>query len=226
MADKFFVFRSPDSLRKLAEWMNEVDLEGIICPQDPGHQRGGKRITDLGILIPGSSVDDFLWTWHSDCLVQDSVLKMFRKEGFTGFDVKPVKSRYKRKSAIEPPKLWEIVVLGWGGMASAQSGVKLVYKCPSCDLTDYKPPKDFSNLLDEKQWDGSDFFMVWPFPNFIFVTARVAEFIKKHKLTGVKLKKPEDVEIGEDSIDISPGRLSYLMPEKRAHELGDPLDIF
>jgi len=90
----------------------------------------------------------------------------------------------------------------------------------------YKPPKDFSNLLDEKQWDGSDFFVVWPFPRFIFVTARVAEFIKKNKLTGVRLKKPKDVEIGEDSVGISPGRLSNRMPEKRAHELGDPLDIF
>ncbi len=147
MAENFWVLDRPESLRKRAEWMDEVDLEGIFCTQVPGHQRGGKRLTDLSILIPGSQVDDFVWTWYSDCLIQESVLKMFRKKGFTGFDVKPVKSRFKRKTGIEPPTLWEFVVLGWGGMASVQSGVKLTYKCPSCLHMNYKPPKDFSNLL-------------------------------------------------------------------------------
>jgi hypothetical protein len=62
-------------------------------------------------------------------------------------------------------------------------------------LTEYKTPKDFSfsNLLDQNQWDGSDFFMVWPYPKFIFITARVAEFIKKYKLTGARLKIPENI---------------------------------
>ena len=229
MAELFWLLRPPESGRKLATWNSvDMDLEGITCATIPVHRRAGKRLTDLSVVIPGLKVDGFVCTWYSECMIQESVLKMFRKEGFTGFEVKPVKVRFKRKTEIELPKLFEIVVTGWGGMGSAQSGLKLSYKCPTCNHMEFKGVKNFANIIDKNQWDGSDFFMVWPFPRFKFVTARVADFIRKNKMTGVKLQKPEDhTSISSVSdIGISPGRLSYYMPEKRAHELGDPWDIF
>jgi hypothetical protein len=189
-----------------------MDLEQIICPAVPDHRRGGKRLTDLCVVIPSLKVDDFVWTWQSECMIQEAILKMFKKEGFTGFEVKPVKFRFKRKSETKLPKLFEIVVTGWGGMGSAQSEVKMTYKCSACNDMEFKGVKSFANLLDEKQWDGSDFFIVWPYPRFIFITARVANFIKKHKMSGIKLQKPEDNNSSYDT-GITPGRLSEYMPE-------------
>ena len=50
---------------------------------------------------------------------------------------------------------------------------------------------DFTNpefLIDESQWDGSDFFMVWPLPRFIFVSNRGPRLICRHELTGCVLE--------------------------------------
>ena len=49
-------------------------------------------------------------------------------------------------------------------------------------------------LIDASKWDGSDFFMVWPLPLFIFVTDRVVRAIHDSRLTGGVLKRPGDLD--------------------------------
>src|SRR5438105_4402507 len=100
-----------DNLRKRAELTDEMDWETVLCPANKGHQRGGKRLTDLSVRLPGKQVEDFVWTWGSgECLIQDRVLGFLRERQFTGFEVKPVKARFKRESVEPPPKLWELVI--------------------------------------------------------------------------------------------------------------------
>jgi hypothetical protein len=153
-----------------------MKLEQVICPLEPGHQRGGKRLNDLSITLPRGTVQDFVWTWYSEWLFQCQVLTLFRSEGFTGFNVKPVKARFKKG-------------------------------------TD-----------DDKQWDGSDVFIVWPMPCFVFVSERVANCIRDHQLTGVLLRDVRGLtDVGKDGL--SAGRLSDWMPESRARESGERAGI-
>jgi hypothetical protein len=57
---RFWERCSPDSTRKLAEWtVDRVDTEKVDCPVNPGHQRDGKRVTDLSVSLPSGTVDDF-----------------------------------------------------------------------------------------------------------------------------------------------------------------------
>lgn len=237
----FWHLASPESMRGLADWDDDMDLEQITCPLDEHHMRGGKRTTDLSILLTSKRITDFVWAW--ECIIQDRVLRMFREEGFTGFEVKPVKARMKIRekhpdpcddnpglkvedaAQIEIPTLWELVVTGWAGVAPEESGIRLEKSCPGCGHLHYSGYDDASLLIDEKQWDGSDFFIVWPLPLFIFVTDRVARFIRKHKLTGARLQASETL---QDTYPpgFSPGRLSYYMPEERAREIGEPLGIY
>jgi len=247
MVTKYWELSAPDSLRGRAEWDGSVDLESLTCPIDPGHQRGGRRITDLGVLLTSKRITDFIWTWHWDCLIHDRVLGLFRDNGFTGFEVKPVvahmKIRAKKRdwcddnpglrledvASVEIPKLWEVVVTGWAGIAPPESGVKLIESCPGCGYLEYQGFSDPSRLIDDMQWDGSDFFIVWPYPSFVFVTDRVAKIIRREKLTGAKLRAPETLEVYPPTIPLGragPGRLSYCMPEPRARELGEPLGIY
>lgn len=220
----FWNLTKPESTARRAEWIDdEIETEKVICPLNDGHQRGGKRLTNLSIALLGSGVQDFVWTWYSDCLVQDHVLEFFQKNEFTGFDVKPVKARFKQTSASKPPTLWELTVTGWGGMASEKSGVKLIKRCESCGHIVYSGCDNLGDVIDVSQWDGSDFFIVWPLPNFIFVHNRVADVIRENRLTGAVLTRPQDRYLNADGF--SPGRLSYCMPEDRAHELGDSLGI-
>jgi hypothetical protein len=238
----FWKLTSPETTRGLAEWDDSMKLGGpVFCPTNPGHRRAGKRLTDLSVLLTSKKTPDFVWTWQSECLIQERVLQLFREQGFTGFEVKPVRARMKvRAKEIDPcddnpglteaevskartPTLWEVVITGWAGMAPPESGIRLIESCPDCGLKGYSCFTDPSRLIDESQWDGSDFFMVWPLPRFIFVTDRVARFINDNKLRGVGLKHLTELKC--EGI-LRGGRLSYRMPEARARELGEPLGIY
>ncbi len=242
MSPAFWELSSPESNKGLAEWDDSVDLGGpIYCSANPGHQRAGKRLTDLSVLLTSKRIPDFVWTWHSECLIQDQVLQLFRERGFTGFEVKPVRAQMKIRAKkpdpcddnpgltaelanqIKIPTLWELVVTGWAGVTSPESGVRLLESCSTCGLTSYSCFTDPTRLIDDSQWDGSDFFMVWPLPKFIFVTQRVAQTIRRTKLQGAHLKHLSKLKCKSR---LGPGRLSYWMPEARARELGEPLGIY
>jgi len=220
---KFWCLCHAESTAKLAEWAEDMDYEcTVFCPVDEGHQRAGKRLPLLSIALRGWT-EDFVWTWYSECLVQDHVLDLFKRSGFTGYDVKPVKATFKGDSKQKPPRLWELIATGWAGMAPPESGIKLVERCEACRHTHYSAASNPARLIDVSQWDGSDFFIVWPLPNFIFVTDRVARAIRDNGFSGVVLKSPSDLCFSCGGF--SPGRLSYSMPEERARELGGSLGI-
>lgn len=208
-----------------AEWDERTKLEKIICSHDPGHNRGGNRSDPLGIVLSDKAPTDFVWTWYSDCLIQDHVLAEFKNQKVSGYNVKPVRARYRSGMKAFPPKLWEFVTTGWSGVASPRSGVKIRLKCPYCELLLYSGYKTSKNLIDINQWDGSDIFMVWPYPRYIFITEKVAKIIKSNNYTGVDVVNVIDLSKSDNDI-VSPGRLRKWMPDKRAHELGDPLGIY
>jgi len=118
---QFWHLSSPVSTGKLADSEREPEYEQITCSLDPEHRRAGRRLDNPPLVLPGRTVDDFVWTWLSECLIQNHVLRLFREYHLTGFDVKPVETRFKKASAEEPPKLWELVVTGWAGIAEPES---------------------------------------------------------------------------------------------------------
>ena len=103
----------------------------------------GKRLSDLKVLLPRGRgvVEDVVWTWYNECLIQDHVLSVFKDAGFTGFDVKPVTAHFKR-TGQEFARLWELVLTGWAGMASAESGIRLIERCDGCGLLTYSRTND------------------------------------------------------------------------------------
>ncbi len=208
-----FYCLSPDrSSSRRAEWADDVDLDQIICPVDEGHMRAGRRVTDLSVLLPGRRTRDIVWTWQSECLLTDRALDVFKAHGFPGFEVKGVTARFKGASET-PPRLWELVLTGWAGMAPKETGIRLVRSCDACGLLRYSGAEHPEKLIDPRQWDGSDFFMVWPLPGFIFVTAQVATAMRESRITGAVLERPADL---DTSGGFGPGRLSYYMPDARA----------
>jgi hypothetical protein len=135
----FWKLDGPRRDSALATWTKDVRLERVICPQFPGHQRPGRRLTPLSVVLP---------------------------------------TRLTVSNA--------------------------------------------SGLIDPQAWDGSDFFMVWPLPRFVFVTDRVVQIIRAEEFTGVDLTEVTDLEA--KSSTLSPGRLSHWFPEARANELGASLE--
>ncbi|MCE1248189.1 MAG: hypothetical protein LWY06_16235 [Firmicutes bacterium] len=209
----------------------------IICPRSSGHMRGGIRSNPLVLKIP-KKTNDTLWTWYSEFLITENTRQIFEKAGFTGYILKPVEiSGYIAKSKkagmiVEPerlPILWEVVITGWAGLAPLDSGVNLSESrsCSECGYLSYSMFTNPAKLILESQWDKSDFFIVWPLPKFIFVTERVVKLFEQLKLKGtdfIPVDQLEPAKTGNETL--SPGRLSYWMPDDRAHQLGDPLGIY
>jgi hypothetical protein len=221
----FWHLDGPESQRKLAKWdSDQMDLESIICPINDGHQHPGRRHTDLRVTLPGSTVEDFVWTWYSECLIQDHVLHVLKAKGFSGFEVKPAKARFEKETGKRAPRLWELIVTGWAGLAPPESGINLVEHCQACQHFHYSSLTHPEKLIELSKWDGSDFFIVWPLPNFRFITERVRQTIQEENWQGVRILEQEDLPIGGSGF--SPGRLSHSMPEARARQLGEPLGIY
>jgi len=90
--------------------------------------------------------------------------------------------------------LRELIITGKGGEPHPDCGMFLKYKCNHCNRTIYT---GFSNetglIVDESNWDGSDFFTVYPLPLFYLVTENVKKVIESHNLKGIKLIKSTDL---------------------------------
>ena len=190
--EKAVLYGRPEWEKKYgrAEWADSVELEKIVCPDYPGHQRPGERLTGLSIILPSPTIGDFAWTWYSDCLITDHVLHLFRQAGLSGFKTRPAEiekvKRLGKECAASIPRLWELVITGKGADARPESGIQVVYRCEACGMVRYSSYQN-GILVNEEQWDGSDFFTVNGYPKFILVTERVKDLIITHQLTNCML---------------------------------------
>jgi hypothetical protein len=188
--NKFWVLDKPDDAEgnsREADWVqSELRYESIRCPIDPsGHRRAGERISEMSVTLPNLEPLDFVWTcW--DCLVQEPVVKFLRDAGFKGFEAIPARARFARSSK-PPPRFWELVANGSAGLISQESGYKVLRICPGCGLIDNDTTvADSTKIIDESEWDGSDFFRVEPVSGLIFVTDRVVQALRDSQFKGWK----------------------------------------
>ncbi|MFB3883452.1 MAG: double-CXXCG motif protein [Armatimonadota bacterium] len=187
------------------DWDADRCVEQVVCPITRQHN----RVRELGrgnlrVVYASGKVPHIFWPYLSGgFLVQEGVLRRFRDAALTGFEAKPVAEvRMPRlqSAGLRVPDLWEIVVTGWGGEAADESGVRMTYYCPGCGHVRYSVPDNPAELVDETKWDGSDFFRVYPFSLYVFVTERVAQLVRKERWRGVRLVRPQDLEFPGNSL--------------------------
>lgn len=124
---------------------------------------------------------EYLWNSYTLPIFRRDLIDLWRGQGFTGFDLKPVRivrwSRPSRKPfPAEIPTYHRMVLT---------SRVRLLEPpptgapCPTCDFVEYGFPKLGNYLphgieIDAESWDGSDFFSLVRYV-WVFCTRRVAE---------------------------------------------------
>ncbi len=108
------------------------------------------------------------------------------------------------KEGLIPP-LWELLIRGKGGDAAPECGIHLYEYEEAGEIR--KAYSSFRNgiIVDEGNWDGSDFFTVNGYPKFILITERVKEFIIDRQLTNCAIIPSDKLEWesgirGEDSV--------------------------
>jgi len=220
---RFYLLQAREENQCIAD-MNEsapYNFEKIRCPNERSHA-SGRRNSPLDMVVPCDPAPDVIFTWMSECLIQESVRQIFDSEGLTGFLTLPARAKIKKTGANIP--VHELAVTGWGGMASEATGIQEVERCLACGHLVYSRLEAPEKLIDIHNWDGSDFFMMWPLPRFRFVTERVVEVCERHGVTGVAFSQ-NWLTFQRESSGYTPGRLSYYMPQDRARLLGGMLGI-
>jgi hypothetical protein len=128
---RFYLLCEPEGNQCIAD-MNEAapySVEKIPCPIERGHARG-RRNSPLDTVVPCDPAPDVVFTWMSECLIQESVRLIFESEGLTGFSTLPARAKIKKTGASIP--VHELAVTGWGGMAPEATGIREVERCPDC----------------------------------------------------------------------------------------------
>jgi len=158
-------------------------------------------------------------------LVSPRFQEMLAKVEATGFEFNPTEMRLGFEHSPADREYQQLVVTGWGGIASEESGVRPIKseRGPFC----YSPCSDPSKLLDHSQWDKSDFFRIWPVG--MFVSDRIARVIREHRLKYVEMTSIERLRFSkpvDGTVGFIGKSLRQLYPESRARELGVPLGIY
>jgi hypothetical protein len=131
-----------------------------------------------------------------DPLVTDRVLQVFRDEGVTGWDAEPVAAHSPTGSevAADWPGLHRLVVRGWGGVVPPELLPIVEGPCPGCGRRRYQGQVDVQKVFSEDRWDGSDLFIVWPFPKYVWISPRAVSAIQRQRLTGATICSMDDHE--------------------------------
>jgi hypothetical protein len=141
------------------------------------------------------------------------LLKKFISKKFTGYEIKKIKTHFDNYNANKL-QFHELVITGTAGDASERSGVYLMDYCKHCRASEFSAPTNLSDLVDEKEWDGSDFFIVWPLTKYIIISSRVAKFLNEENITGGQVTKLENLSFSKDS-SLSPGIPSSFLSHQR-----------
>ena len=144
----------------------------------------------LRIVLPSpAAIGDFVWTWYNECIVTERVLSLFERAGFSGFIADRTEiARFKRRSkgTHEVPPLFEILVYGEGGPPDAQSGSEPLTQSNETGDRQYSSYKN-GLIVNEKAWDGSDFFTLEGWRRHTIVSDRVKELIVAEGLSNCLL---------------------------------------
>ena len=222
----FFNLLWPDSDRLKAD-NNKAQGKWVrnVCPLTGAHSDGSPRISDLYHEVKHNKRDE-LMIWGAGVAVHERLLEKFAKEGFTGYRLKPALVRFRDGSTSD--EYHEFVVTGWAGMASPESGIKLLESCPACQWKQYSAITNFDKVIDWSQWTGDDFFVVWPMGAKRLCTERVARWLVARKVKSFHLeegfaavtKRPIIANLGYTG-----GRLTNYLPEDLAIKYGKPLGL-
>lgn len=121
----------------------------IPCTLHPEHLGESRRIGPLNLEVKHNRRDEMMiWTWSVG--VHERILEGFQREGFTGYRLKPAIVRFR--DGLISNEYHELVVTGWAGTVSPESGMQLKETCTACHYRLFTAITDHSKMIDWSQW--------------------------------------------------------------------------
>lgn len=218
--DQFFLLRRSKAISCEATLLKGPPTTPIICRKVEEHRRARRRSGLIVLDAEKSDSTDCLWSFTADCLLNDEVIGALTDKGCTGFSTFAVEA----VGGFSGKTYSQFRATGWGGFASASSGIRETERCDCCGFLNYSGAVQPSQIFDRSQWDGSDVFFVWPLPRIICLSSKAAGVFFNLAVTGVEVEPivnfPPAVTGG-----YSPGRLSNWIGDERGIKIGQPFGI-
>jgi hypothetical protein len=202
-------------------YTSSMKLDTIVCTKNPEHASSQRWRRPLKLIGPVEPFSDFEWSVYSDVFVRREIATSLKNSGFTGIHFDEVEYYSTTETPFGRDAL-ELRVQGWGGMAPQTSGVRVIEQCPCCNHQVFTTATNPKNLFDPEIWDGSDFFIIWPLPRYIFVTQRVRDMIQSEGWSGPRIRPIADLaELNDRFIagTLSPGHLEDWFDKEKADQI-------
>jgi hypothetical protein len=222
---EYFELEGSPSRHLSATDVVENPNELTLCSVTSGwnQHRSSRRVADLKLEVKHNLHDQRIIAALCQGLVMHvSVLEKFERRKITGYRLRPATVRFRDGSISRDYS--QLMVTGWAGIAPPESGIELIEACGECGYKRYSALKHPEHLIDRSQWSGEDFFMVWPLPNYIMITKRVAGVLAELKVKSYQLKDPRRLKQAY-SFGYTVGPLSQFLPEDLAMKYGGTLGL-
>jgi hypothetical protein len=191
------------------------------------HQQLFERPVKLSVKKSGRG--DVLLKGIPDLVfISDKVRRLLEANDATGFELLPADAELFYSHPPDKGTFWQLIVTGWGGVASPESGVREV-EVEAGRAREFTVPTRPDALIDRSQYDGSDFFRFWPYPTDIVVTRRIMSLFDREGIKHcdfyplVDLGRVIRMSIVGETTQALPLALYY--PPERAENLGAGLGI-
>jgi hypothetical protein len=224
-----YLLRPPKSERLRAEEDPPQRREYIDCPLTREHLACVRPIGPLSLQVKHNKRDEWIIkVWTAESVFHKELIAELGRRGFTGFRTKPAKVRFRDGGISE--EYYELDIVGWGGHARPESGIRLIEECPGCRGRKYSDVEEAEQLIDWTQWSRDDFFFVWPLP-FTFITERVADTLSALKVKSYTIESLQWMEVRNMVQRMYPpsgyatSRISCTKPPDIVIKYGRPLGL-
>ena len=103
------------------------------------------------------------------------------------------------------------------------SKLRVLENCPGCGRTVFSIYDVGRIAFDIDSWDGSDYFIVWPFPGYKSISSDFKSIIEDQEGTGVKFMEFEEWKPGLVGT-LAPGLVSSWIEGARGKKLQASID--
>jgi len=193
----------PDYRSNLQLWEAEEadDYVSVDCSRDPGDKHGERLWGKMIFKEPeepssGLSESGSFFSSSSTLVLHNSIFDSFRDAGLTGWNANPTLIRLRNGEVLQ--NYSELFVSGFGGIASEETGCRLIWRCPDCGVTRYSPGFDHGRAYREAKPGGEDFFFVWPLFLQVVCTHKAKTVLERFNLNGLTFR---DVDAIEEKLD-------------------------
>lgn len=219
IGDQVFLLESAVKENDRLSYRPDMSFETEPCKADPKHARHQRRSRPLRVIAPVRPRSDFQWTHYNDCIVSARVKAVMVESAISGVAFREVETFTTAGDRFATHELYELVVTGWGGMAPASSGVTVIEECPFCRRRVFSRFTDPGRMFDLERWDGTDIFLIWPLPKFIFAMGSVRDLLARNGFSGVGICPITTVPMHPLITTLTPGSIADWFDGARVQEL-------